>query len=189
MTTNTPACVTHLPGWLDAAEADDLFAALTTRIPWEQQTLRIYGREIPVPRLTCWFGDAGYNYSGTTNMARTWLPELEELRARLELTTAARYNSCLANHYRDGVDSVSWHSDDEPELGAQPVIASLSLGDTRDFRLRHQSSREVSTVPLGHGDLLVMRDDSQEAWRHSIPKRAHAGPRINLTFRWYEIGS
>jgi len=182
---STPACVIHTPGWLDTGEADALFATLTTSIPWEQQTLRIYGRETPVPRLTCWFGDAAYAYSGTTNAAHAWLPELEELRVRLETATAARFNSCLANVYRGGADSVSWHSDDEPELGAQPVIASISLGDTRDFRLRDEASRAVSTVPLGHGDLLVMRGESQSHFRHSVPKRAHAGTRINLTFRYY----
>lgn len=157
--------------------------------PLEQQSARMYGREVATPRLTAWFGDAAYVYSGTVNPPHAWLPELEDLRARLEAETGARYNSCLANQYRDGRDGVSWHSDDEAELGLQPVIASLSLGSTRDFRLRHQDSREVTTIALSHGDLLVMRDDSQEAWRHSIPKRAHAGPRINLTFRWYEIGS
>jgi len=190
-TTTTPACVTHTPGWLSAATADDLFAVLTTSIPWEQKTIRIYGRETPVPRLTCWFGGAAYSYSGTTNVAHAWLPELEELRARLEDETAARFNSCLANVYRGGRDSVSWHSDDEPELGHNPTIASISLGDTRDFKLRHQTSREVSTIPLGHGDLLVMRGESQSHFRHSVPKRAHASTRINLTFRCYteEAGS
>lgn len=186
MTTNTPACVTHLPGWLDAVEADDLFATLTTSVPWEQKTIRMYGREVAVPRLTAWFGGAAYTYSGTTNAPRAWLPELEALRARLEDETGARFNSCLANVYRDGADGVSWHSDDEPELGAQPTITSVSLGDTRDFKLRDEASGEVTTIPLAHGDLVVMRGDSQEAYRHSVPKRAHAGPRLNLTFRYYE---
>ncbi len=185
MTTTTPACVAHTPGWLDPTEADELFAVLTTGIPWEQKTIRMYGREVAVPRLTAWFGDAAYTYSGTENVPRAWLPELEALRVRLEDETGAQFNSCLANVYRSGRDGVGWHSDDEPELGAQPTIASVSLGDTRDFKLRHQTSREVSTIPLGHGDLLVMRDESQSSFRHSIPKRAHAGTRINLTFRYY----
>jgi len=184
-TTTTPACVTHTPGWLDPSEAGDLFAVLTTSIPWEQKTILMYGRELAVPRLTCWFGDAAYTYSGTTNVAHAWLPQLETLRARLEAETGSRFNSCLANVYRDGADSVSWHSDDEPELGVNPTIASISLGDTRDFRLRHQASGEVSTIALGHGDLLVMRGESQTDYRHSVPKRAHAGTRINLTFRYY----
>ncbi len=184
-TMTTPPCVSHTPGWLAAAEADVLLATLTRAIPWEQQTLQMYGREVNTPRLTCWFGDASYTYSGTTNVAHAWLPELEALRVLLEITTAARFNSCLANLYRDGRDGVSWHSDDEPELGVNPTIASISLGDTRDFKLRDEATREVATIPLGHGDLVVMRDDSQEAWRHSIPKRAHAGARINLTFRYY----
>jgi len=167
-TTTAPECVSHTPGWLDPIEADDLFATLTTSIPWEQKTIRMYGRETPVPRLTAWFGGAAYAYSGTTNAPRAWLPELEALRARLEDETGARFNSCLANVYRDGRDGVSWHSDDEPELGVNPTIASISLGDTR----------------------LVMRGESQSHFRHSVPKRAHAGTRINLTFRHYaEAGS
>jgi len=189
-TTTTPACVTHTPGWLSAATADDLFAVLTTSIPWEQKTIRMYGRETPVPRLTAWFGGAAYSYSGTENAPHEWVPELEALRARLEDETGARFNSCLANVYRDGADSVGWHSDDEAELGLEPVIASLSLGSTRDFRLRHQASREVATIALSHGDLVVMRGESQTDYRHSVPKRAHAGTRINLTFRLYdEAGS
>ncbi len=184
-TTTTPECVTHTPEWLNPIEADDLFAVLTTSIPWEQKTILMYGREVATPRLTAWFGGAAYSYSGTRNAPHAWLPELEALRARLEEETGARFNSCLTNLYRGGADSVGWHSDDEPELGAQPVIASLSLGDTRDFRLRDEASRAVSTVPLGHGDLLVMRGESQSRFRHSIPKRAHAGTRVNLTFRYY----
>jgi len=184
-TMTVPACVTLTPGWLAPVEADELFAALTTDIPWEQQTLRIYGREVATPRLTCWFGGAGYSYSGTENAPHAWLPELEGLRVRLETATAARFNSCLANVYRGGADSVSWHSDDEAELGIEPIIASLSLGSTRDFKLRHQTSRAVATIALAHGDLLVMRGESQTNYRHSVPKRAHAGTRINLTFRHY----
>jgi len=182
---STPACVIHTPGWLDLFEADDLFAVLTTSIPWEQKTIRMYGRETATPRLTAWFGDATYSYSGTENVPHAWLPELEALRARLEIAADAQFNSCLANVYRDGADSVSWHSDDEPELGVNPVIASISLGDTRDFKLRHQTSREVATIALAHGDLLVMRGESQTGYRHSVPKRAHAATRINLTFRYY----
>lgn len=184
-TTTSPECVSHTPGWLAPAEADELFAVLTTGIPWEQKTIRMYGREVAVPRLTAWFGGSAYTYSGTTNAPRAWLPELEALRTRLADETEAQFNSCLANVYRDGRDGVGWHSDDEPELGAQPTIASISLGDTRDFQLRHQTRREVSTIALGHGDLLVMRGESQAAYRHSVPKRASAGTRINLTFRYY----
>ncbi len=184
-TTTAPACVTHSPGWLDPSEADALLATLTTSIPWEQKTILMYGREVATPRLTCWIGDSTYTYSGTKNVAHPWLPELEELRARLETATAARYNSCLANLYRDGRDSVSWHSDDEAELGLTPTIASLSLGSTRAFQLRDEATHEVATIPLGHGDLVVMRGESQSRFRHSIPKRAHAGVRLNLTFRHY----
>ncbi len=185
MTTTTPECVNHLPGWLSPAEADALFETLIRDIPWEQKAIRMYGRETAVPRLTSWFGDVGYTYSGTTNAAHAWLPELEDLRARLETTTTARFNSCLANLYRDGHDSVSWHADDEPELGPEPIIGSVSLGSTRDFKIRNEATSEIATIPLGHGDLVVMRGESQADYRHSVPKRAHADARINLTFRHY----
>lgn len=176
----------HVPGWLDRDEADQLLAHLAASKPWEQQELRRYGRTVPVPRLTCWVGDAAYTYSGISNSPHPWTPELADLRDRLEATTGASYNSVLCNLYRDGRDAVGWHSDDEPELGPRPVIASISLGATRTFKLRHQATRDVVDFELGHGDVLVMREESQSDWRHSVPRRARVTePRINLTFRWF----
>ncbi len=178
--TATPGCVTHARGWLGPAEADTLFAVLTHGIPWEQKPAA-FGTM--TPRLTAWFGAEAYTYSGIKNAANPWLPELDALRRRLEAETGAEYNSCLANLYRDGRDSVAWHADDEPELGIDPTIASISLGGVRDFKLRHNGTRAVSNFALGPGDLLVMQGESQSDYQHGVPKRARAEARINLTFR------
>ncbi len=178
--TATPGCVTHTRGWIGPAEADTLFTTLSRGIPWEQKPAA-FGTM--TPRLTAWFGSEPYTYSGIRNAANPWLPELDVLRRRLETETGAEYDSCLANLYRNGQDSVSWHADDEPELGHNPTIASISLGGVRDFKLRHNQTRAVSNFALGHGDLLLMQGESQSAYRHSVPKRARAEARINLTFR------
>lgn len=177
------------PVFLPRAEADDLLAQLSTGIAWEQRAIRIFGQEIPQPRLTAWYGDpaARYSYSGLVWEPRPWTPLLLNLRHRVETATQARYNSVLLNHYRDGRDSMGWHADDEPELGPAPAIASLSLGATRRFRLRPRAG--LAHVPLGldlpNGSLLLMRGPTQQRWQHALPKTARPiGPRLNLTFRW-----
>lgn len=178
-----PGCFEHITGWLTASEADQLLGRLTEAVAWEQK----HGSFGPQPRLSAWFGSTVYRYSGTINHPMPWLPELDDLRRRLEEATAARYNSCLANLYRTGRDSVAWHADDETTLGARPTIASVSLGATRDFILKRTDGTGLVRIPLSHGDLLVMRDESQIDWRHCLPKRAAVTtPRINLTFRWLE---
>jgi alkylated DNA repair dioxygenase AlkB len=150
----------------------------------------MFGREVTAPRLTAWFGDphASYVYSGVRHDPVPWTPTLADLRARVERATEHAFNSVLLNFYRDGEDSVSWHSDDEPELGAQPVIASLSLGATRVFQLKHKRRADLARVDieLSHGSLLLMSGNCQSHWKHQIPKRrgrTRPGPRINLTFR------
>ena len=183
-----------LPQWLGAAEADALFAALRADVAWETHRIRLFGREVAVPRLSCWIGDAGsgYVYSHHRFEPRPWPPVLAALRARVEDVCGARFNSVLANLYRDGADSMGWHSDDEPELGAQPVIASLSLGAERCFRLRRKLPRgttlaagDTLELSLAHGSVLRMAGDTQRLYRHDLPKvRAPVGARINLTFRW-----
>ena len=188
------ADVTFDPGWLMPDEADVLFAALAATIPWETHRIRLFGRELASPRLSCWIGDAGalYTYARTRFEPRAWPPALALLRARIEAACDARFNSVLANFYRDGNDSMGWHSDDEPELGAQPVIASLSLGAERGFRLRRRLPRGVRAAPadscrlrLPHGSLLRMAGGTQRLYRHDVPKdRAVRSARINLTFRW-----
>lgn len=177
------------PNWLAPAQADALFAQLQATIPWETHRIRIYGREVDSPRLSCWIGDedATYVYSHTRFEPRPWTPGLTALRDRLEVACDARFNSVLANLYRNGHDSMGWHSDNEAELGPQPVIASLSLGAVRRFRLkprRAENARSVHVIELGHGSLLRMAGDTQRLYLHDLPKTSAAvGPRINLTFR------
>lgn len=174
------------PGWLGVAEASALFATLLDGIPWENHPVRLFGREHPAPRLSCWIGDAGaaYRYSGVRREPRPWTPALAGLRERVAQAADAAFDSVLANLYRDGRDAMGWHADDEPELGRAPVIASLSLGATRRFVLRHRSGAPRLALDLPPGSLLVMRGATQAHYRHALPRTARpVGPRINLTFR------
>jgi alkylated DNA repair dioxygenase AlkB len=174
-----------------AAEATALFAELQASIDWRPESIRMFGRSVPVPRLVAWHGDpgAGYTYSGTFHAPRPWTPVLQRIRARAEQLTGARYNAVLLNLYRDGRDGMGWHADDEPELGPNPVIASVSLGATRRFSLRHRQRRERRVdLPLPHGSLLCMAGATQHRWVHALPRTAaDVGARINLTFRWIVI--
>lgn len=172
--------------FIDNDEAWLFYHDLCGQLAWRQETLNINGRSVPAPRLTCWYGDPGavYTYSGVRNIPLPWVPVLLSLRERLGQFTGRDFNSVLANLYRDGNDSVGWHADKEQELGVNPVIASLSFGDTRLFKLRHNKSRETVDVPLAHGSLLLMAGCLQRCWRHCVPKtRREKSPRINLTFR------
>lgn len=153
-------------------------------LTWEQPSIRMYGKDIKIPRLTCWMGDATYTYSGHKNTPHEMTQMVLDLRMMLETLTGAQFNSCLANYYREGSDSVSWHSDDEKELGSEPVIASLSFGASRDFKVKHKESGMVKTFHLQHGDLIVMSGRSQLDYLHCVPKTTKKiGPRLNLTFR------
>lgn len=187
------------PHWLDAAGADALFVELGRAIAWETHRIRLFGREHDSPRLSCWIGDPGvaYTYSRTRFEPRRWPAALAAVRARVEQACGTRFNSVLANLYRDGRDSMGWHSDDEPELGAQPLIASLSLGAERRFRFRRRRSRGESVRPgdtvelvLPHGSLLRMAGATQRLYRHDLPRmRGITAPRINLTFRWIDTSA
>lgn len=172
---------------LDQKEADRLLLELRQGIGWQQEEILIFGRRTLVPRLVAWHGDplASYTYSGTRHEPSAWTAPLLEIRARIEALTGAAFNSVLLNLYRDGRDSMGWHSDDEPELGRNPQIASVSLGATRRFRMQHRRRKsEALTVDLAHGSLLLMAGQTQHHWRHSVPKTAaRVGERINLTFR------
>lgn len=182
------ADVSHLPAWLPQSDADALLHDLQQGVPWEVHRIRMFGRWVDSPRLSCWIGDpqAHYRYSGADFVPHSWPAALLPLRERLQQHCGARFNSVLANRYRDGRDSMGWHSDDEPELGTQPLIASLSLGAARRFLLRRRDDRaQVTEFVLGHGDLLVMAGDTQRHYQHALPKTAcPMGERINLTFRW-----
>lgn len=163
-------------------EADALFESLKTETPWKQERSRMG----PFPRLTAWYADAGlkYSYSGVTHEAISWTPTLLEVRKRVEKGSGVPFNSVLLNFYRDGQDSIGYHSDAETELGVNPVIASISLGAVRQFVLKHVKKREKRKIDLAHGSLLVMGGTCQQHWVHGVPKTKTAvGQRINLTFR------
>ncbi|SIP88511.1 alpha-ketoglutarate-dependent dioxygenase AlkB family protein [Solilutibacter tolerans] len=177
--------IDHRPGWLSWEEADALFNGLRDTVEWEVHRIRMFGRMVDSPRLSCWLGDedAVYRYSGTIFEPRPWPTMLDSLRARLAAECGRPFNSVLANLYRDGRDAMGWHRDDEPELGDAPLIASLSLGATRRFLLKDAQGRRHA-MELANGDLLSMSGDSQRRYRHALPRTAKAvGPRINLTFR------
>lgn len=179
--------VVHRPGWLPASESEALQARLAAEVPWTVHRIRMFGRWVDSPRLSCWMGDAGarYRYSGALFEPEPWHPAVAALLPRLEAASGVRFNSVLLNRYRHGGDSMGWHSDDEPELGPEPVIASLSLGAGRRFLLRLRSDpAQKREWGLAHGDLLLMRGDCQQAAQHALPRMAGVkGERINLTFR------
>lgn len=172
------------------ADADAWFARLRDEVTWEQHRLRIYGREVDSPRLSSWVGDADavYTYSNTRFVPHAWTPALAALRDAVARWCGASFNSVLCNLYRSGADSMGWHSDAEPELGPAPVIASLSFGAVRRFRLRHKRDASLALeLPLAPGSLLVMSGATQSNYRHDLPKTARvASPRINLTFRYIQ---
>lgn len=175
------------PHWLERASADALLAALAEEVRWEVHRIRLFGREHDSPRLSSWIGDADahYRYSGADFRPHPWPEALGPIRERLVRELGVGFNSVLANLYRDGRDAMGWHSDDERELGPRPVIASLSLGATRRFALKHRRRAELKgALELGHGSLLVMSGPTQANFRHALPRTARpVGERINLTFR------
>ncbi|WP_448096598.1 alpha-ketoglutarate-dependent dioxygenase AlkB family protein [Luteibacter yeojuensis] len=183
------ADVTFAPAWLDSEEADALLARLLDELPWEVHRIRMFGRVVDSPRLSAWIGDeeASYRYSGVRFVPHPWTPALATLRGRVAEACGGRFNSVLANLYRDGADRMGWHSDDEPELGPEPLIASLSLGAVRTFRFRAKAGGEPVAIDLPHGSLLRMAGGTQRLYKHELPVRKRvAGPRINLTFRCIE---
>lgn len=176
----------YLPEWLPAAVADALLVQLKLSLPWSQHRVRLFGRELPSPRLSAWIGDPGasYRYSGVVHCPLPWTTELSALRHRLEQAFGCPFNSVLVNRYRDGQDSMGWHADDEPELGAEPVIASISLGATRTLHFRARHGDAKLALDLAHGSLLLMSGTTQQQYLHAIHKsRRPLGERINLTFR------
>lgn len=175
------------PDWLEPATAARVLTQLVAEVAWRQDTMGTPAGRVPLPRLTAWQGESGavYVYSGIRNVPLPWTPAVAELKAAAEASCGARFNSVLINRYRSGNDSMGWHADKEPELGTHPVIASVSLGTTRTFDLRHNKSGVVQSFSLKNGSLLVMRGNTQAEWRHRVPKEPRvAGERINLTFRW-----
>ena len=184
--------VAHHRNFLSEKERLPAFGQLRDLTPWEQHVVRLFGRSHPAPRLSAWYGDPGatYSYSGLKLSPQPWTPLLDQLRQRISTLVSMPFNSALLNYYRHGADGMGWHSDDEPELGRDPCIASLSLGSERRFLLRHktQSNLPTSQYLLGNGDLLIMQGKTQHYWKHQIPKtRRPVGARINITFRYVHV--
>jgi len=182
-----PDADVRLAQFCDTRAAQRWFEQLHTEVPWERHRLKLFGREIDAPRLSCWIGDrdAVYTYSGTRFVPHAWTPACAQLRSRVNALCSERYNSVLCNLYRSGLDSMGWHSDNEPELGPRPTIASLSFGASRRFRLRHRRDPTLRLeLELPSGSLLLMAGATQENYRHDLPKTARkVDARINLTFR------
>lgn len=173
--------------FFNSAESDRLFSELYSGIQWRQEAIQIFGKRTPLPRLTAWYGDEGksYTYSGIEQHPEPWTSVLLSIKARIEKVSKVKFNSVLLNLYRNGKDSVSWHSDDEPELGQDPIIGSVSFGGTRRFCLKHKQSKNCKVeIELPHGSFLLMRCETQQHWLHQVPKTSKSvNPRINLTFR------
>ena len=177
------------PNWLDGQQADSLLATAITKTPWREDMINIAGRRIPVPRLQNWFGapDTSYTYSGIRLQALAFPDWMDSVRAAVEQATGHPFNRALVNYYRHGRDSVDWHADDEPELGVEPLVASLSLGAERVFQLRHNQSKERLSVSLPHGSLLLMGAGIQDHWQHRLAKVSGLEQsRVNFTFRYME---
>ena len=165
---------------------ESLLQELIETTDWCQEKITVYGKPYLQPRLSAWHGNLSYSYSGIRLEPRPWSPTLLAIKARVEALTDQAFNSVLLNYYRNQSDSMGMHSDDERELGQQPAIASLSLGEQRTFLLKHKTRKDLKTVRLAlpSGSLLLMRGDTQRYWRHGINKeRKPCGPRLNLTFR------
>lgn len=179
-------CLEYHPRLLSTARADALFSRLQAELDWAERSIMMFGREVVQPRRVAFYGDEGkaYRYSGKTLSAAGWPMPLADIRDRLGSITGQEFNCVLCNLYRDGNDAMGWHADDEPELGPEPVIASVSLGAERRFVLkRRQDGKRVELTPA-HGSLLVMFGQVQQHWLHQVPRtRKPVAARINLTFR------
>lgn len=178
----------YYPAFFDKETSDRYFKSLMEKVVWKQDTMKIYGKEVLLPRLSAWFGDKAkpYKYSGITLQSSPWTIELLEMKEKVEAAADMRFTSVLINRYRNGQDYVGWHADSEKELQKNPVIASLNFGATRTFQLRRADDHtEKFEVELKHGTLLVMRGAMQHFWQHQVPKTsAKIGERLNLTFRF-----
>lgn len=168
-------------------ETSELFYKLKNTIEWKQEGMKMYGKEVLFPRLTAWYGNenATYSYSGILNKPKPWTTELLFIKQMIEEKTNTNFNSVLMNYYRNGSDSMGWHSDDEKELGINPVIASVTFGVSRKFQFKHRHiKKSIQNIVLTNGSLLLMQGTTQHNWLHQIPKaKTIIGERINLTFR------
>jgi len=178
--------LTLIKQFYNQPESDQLFNKLLSDLAWQEEDILIFDKWVKVPRLMCWYGDpdALYKYSGVVHRPLPWTQELMAIRNKMEHQCQCVFNSVLANLYRDGRDSMGCHADDERELGKNPVIASLSLGEERLFKMHHKKTKQALDIHLAHGDLLIMGGTCQHHWVHSVPKtKTLKTARINLTFR------
>lgn len=176
----------YIPDFYDKVTADKYLTKLIDGIHWKQESMNMYGKEIPFPRLTAWYGDneKPYSFSGITLQPHPWSPGLLKIKKDIEPKANVVFNSVLLNRYRDGTDSISWHTDAEKELGQNPVIASVNFGAERKFQLKHKDTAQRIDIILQHGSLLIMQGELQHYWKHQIPKtKKLLGERVNLTFR------
>lgn len=177
----------YYPNFLSVEKADSYLELLTITLQWEQHSIKLFGKTIPQPRLTALYAlnSQPYSYSGLKLNPLAFTNGLKVLHSQIVKIAGASFTHCLANLYRDGNDSMGWHADDERELGKNPIIASLSLGDVRNFQLKHKSNPGLKyALALEHGSLLIMKGTTQEYWKHQLPKTSKTiSPRINLTFR------
>ena len=179
--------ITYFSNFMEHDIANSYFKKLISSVPWRQDEIRVYGKLYPQPRLTALYGNnnKSYTYSGIVMKPLPFSETLLDIRKKISVLTSVEFTSCLLNLYRDGKDSNGWHSDDEKELGKNPVIASVSLGQERYFHLRHKKLKQLKhKILLEHGSLLLMSGQTQHYWQHQIPKTMRPiGERINLTFR------
>lgn len=164
-----------------------IFEALKEELNWQQDEIKMFGKRIPIPRMNAWYADVGcnYKYSGIQLEHNLWSPTLNIIRNKIKELYDISFNSCLANFYRNGQDSVGWHSDDEPELGKNPTIFSISFGEERKFQIRNKNDyKDRLNIPLTHNSLLIMKGSLQHIYEHQVPKEPKKqNPRVNLTFR------
>ena len=179
--------IIYFPNFLNTQNTDSYFEIFKNTIPWQQDNIKVFGNVYAQPRLTALFGNNGkpYSYSNITMQPHQFTKELLEIKKHIETKTELAFTTCLLNLYRDGKDSNGWHADNEKELGKNPVIASITLGQERFFHLKHRTRKELKhKLLLEHGSLLLMHGETQHHWLHQIPKTVkRIGERINLTFR------
>lgn len=176
----------YIPNYFNKFEADFFLNDFINNIVWEQQSMNMYGKIVPFPRLTTWYGDNDkpYTFSGITLQPHPWNESLLKIKNKIEPLSGVNFNSVLLNRYRDGNDSISWHTDAEKELGKNPVIASVNFGEERVFQLKHIETGQRIDIPLKHGSLLIMMGELQHFWKHQVPKsKKPMKERVNLTFR------
>jgi len=181
------AVITYYSEFMEATYASEVFKKLNKETVWQQDDIKIFGKTYKQPRLTALYGDEGksYSYSNITMYPKPMTPLLKEIKSKIERVAQTTFNTVLLNLYRDGNDSNGWHSDNEKALGKNPVIASVSLGAKRSFKLKHRGGKELNhKIFLDHGSLLLMEGETQHHWLHELPKsKKITEPRINLTFR------